>query len=654
MITKFGARTALGLIATAVGNNLQTGSSLSIIGKRILTTRTLWKQKKNIKSALSALNFAEPEEKEENLDDSVTRWEEIYQEGEVTRQKQIFAMKSRSGDTIKINDLSPTIKAPVRVVTFDLDNTLWKTGPTISAANDALADYLSTKRNDNDDELKIPRRIEKVMGDLFHADRRRYCPLVGATIPVENDSDLTDDEVETVDKLLEQTLKSPVLLTQLRVDALCYLLEIENDFTPERALSFAEDAFDVWTQARHDAILDHLAPQVVETLNYIRTTITSSIGNENNNVPVLMGAVTDGNSDPRKIEILAPYFDFCVNAETVGVSKPDKRVYLQAIREAITLRPDIFSDVLAIDKLVGEDGNLLIGSINDETLENIVGPYWCHIGDDFLKDIVAAKDIKMRTIFAVGLVKDKLLANTTKSGDSEMDMQEFLNQVSSQTAVTLAIGADDYLANALRGEFVEAVAENFSDIGKVLVEWHKEAADSAITTGTSNNGDKEQHTEPPSTRTNSEDQEQTILEVIKPSSTTDVDGLPVTPIANKNEEGEMDFLLSRAFRIIREDCSVDIPAPLRKREERTMKDVMGMAQKEKSSGVFAFDPADVAALNDGKNVLMIQIGDTDLKFSRDIFSNMSVEEVLGLTDENPVKLSLCMAVASDQPSFDLF
>ena len=635
MTRNFVARTALGLIATAVGNNIQTGFSFSTIGKRISRTQTLWQPKKDFKSALSSsLNFAQQEEKEDN-NDSVARWEDMYQQGTEARQQQIYSMNSAagmSGDAMN----TPTIKNPVRVVTFDLDNTLWKTGPTISAANDAMADYLSTKKNDNGDELKIPTRIEKVMGELFQADRRRYCPLVGATIP-----DTTDDE-DVDEQLIEQILKSPVLLTQLRIDALCYVLETENDFTPERALSFSEDAFDIWTQARHDAILEHMAPSVVDTLNDIRTILT---GNDMDGAPVLIGAVTDGNSDPRKIKILEPYFDFCVNAESVGASKPDKRVYLQAIREAIALRPDIFSDLLPMDDA---------GEFDNETLENIVGPYWCHIGDDFLKDIVAAKDMKMRTIFAVGLIKDKLLANEPKSGDSDMDMAEFLKKVSSQTIVTLGIGADDYLANALHGEFVDEVANDFSEIGKILLQWHKEAADSAITIGTSINGKEEEPPKPPPMAT-TDFQEQTILEIIEPSPSTAVTvGLPVTPIANKNEQGEVDFIVSRAFRIVREDCSVDIPAPLRKRDERIMNEVMGMAQREKSSGVFAFDPADVVSLSQGKKVLMIAVGGAELEFSRETFSVMTVEEVLNLTDENPVELSLSMTEASDQQSFDLF
>ena len=81
---------------------------------------------------------------------------------------------------------------------------------------------------------------------------------------------------------------------------------------------------------------------------------------------------------------------------------------------------------------------------------------------------------------------------------------------------------------------------------------------------------------------------------------------------------------------------------------------MKFAQMDKSSGVFAFEPSEVASMNEGKKVLKVAIGGTDLEFSRDIFSNMSVEEVLSLTDENPLRLVLYMANASEQPSFDLF
>ena len=239
-----------------------------------------------------------------------------------------------------------------------------------------------------------------------------------------------------------------------------------------------------------------------------------------------------------------------------------------------------------------------------------------------------------------------------------MDMAEFIKKVSSETVITLGIGADDYLAESLHGEFVDAVAEDFSEIGKILVEWHSDA-DVSTSTNQAARETKEMQRDPIQTSTSAnnkedKDDEENFLEVIEPSSTAGGDEFSKAPFANRNRQGEMNFLLPRAFRIIRDGCSVDIPAPLRKRDEITMKDVMGMAQKEKSSGVFAFDPDDVAALNKGKRVLMIRIDDTDLKFSRETFSNMSVEEVLTLTDENPVSLSLYMAEAFDKPSYDLF
>ena len=365
---------------------------------------------------------------------------------------------------------SSATKAPIRVVTFDLDNTLWKTWPTISAANDALADYLSAKTNDNGDPLKLPKPIWEIMGDLFRANRRKYCPLVGDSMPIPVSNDTKDTDT---DELLERTLKSPVMLTQLRIDALCSVLEIENGFSVEDALNVAEDAFDVWTKARHNAILTHLAPRVVETLNDIRTTITSSVGSDD--VPVLIGAITDGNSDPQKIAILAPYFDFCVNAESVRVSKPDKRVFLHAVRQAIMQRPELFSHLLQLDdKTIGKDCNM-VESFNNETLESIVGPYWCHIGDDFRKDIKGAKDMKMRTIFAIGLVKDAVLGSATKPADSDTDMTELLTQLSSRSGTDI----DDYIQS------VDAVAQEFSDVGKILIEWHNEAVDAVTTSNNS-------------------------------------------------------------------------------------------------------------------------------------------------------------------------
>eukprot|EP00537_Pseudo-nitzschia_pungens_P008163 CAMPEP_0172360844 /NCGR_PEP_ID=MMETSP1060-20121228/4788_1 /TAXON_ID=37318 /ORGANISM="Pseudo-nitzschia pungens, Strain cf. cingulata" /LENGTH=670 /DNA_ID=CAMNT_0013082933 /DNA_START=55 /DNA_END=2067 /DNA_ORIENTATION=- len=664
---------AIVVVATAAGNTLSrhAGKSLAFSLRAAIARKQQQPFARSVcVLASSNLNFAEPEEAYNNEDnDSLSRWEEMYQKGEEARQQQIFSTKSSSSSSSSSSNdgssgsasLEQTkMTAPVRVVTFDLDNTLWKTSETIGAANDALAEYLSTQTSSGGSPLVIPRRVEKVMGDLFRADRRLYCPLLGASVPIQLDDQ--KESTEESELLLSQTLKSPVALTRLRIDALCYVLETENSFTPESAMEFAREAFGVWKEARHSAILDHLAPRVEETLRGIRDTIACQTDAE---TPVLLGAITDGNSDPLGIDLLAPYFDFCVNAESVGVSKPDKRVYLEAARTALRIRPGLFPSET-------EDHE----TIDDEALERLLGPYWCHIGDDFLKDMVAAKDLNLRTIFAVELVKDKLLASNDNPDDTsskEMDMKEFLQKVSSQTVITLGIGADDYLAKSLHREFVDAVADDFAAIGTILRDWHEEASPSEArspregTEAISSNSDQ-----PEKARIDPS----SIVEVIEPSETANSEDSTVAPpqqqqqqpqplsvVANQKPNGELDFVVPRAFRIIREDRSMDVPAPLRNRDERTMKDVMGLAQTDTSSGVFAFDPDDVQALRAGKRVLMVRIAgtgesgnddDNALTFSKDIFSSMSVEEVLGLTEENPLKLSLYTTEASDQPSFDLF
>jgi hypothetical protein len=109
--------------------------------------------------------------------------------------------------------------------------------------------------------------------------------------------------------------------------------------------------------------------------------------------------------------------------------------------------------------------------------------------------------------------------------------------------------------------------------------------------------------------------------------------------------GQALITVPRAFRLVRGDYTMDVPAPLKNRSNHTMKDVMSTAQLDKSSGVFAFSAEEAEALQAGTKTILIQIGGTDIQFSKVIFSAMSVEEVLSMTDENPVTLSFSMKKA---------
>ena len=52
--------------------------------------------------------------------------------------------------------------------------------------------------------------------------------------------------------------------------------------------------------------------------------------------------------------------------------------------------------------------------------------------------------------------------------------------------------------------------------------------------------------------------------------------------------------------------------------------------------------------------LMVKVVDADLQFSREIFTEMTVQEVLRLTEKNPVTLTLSMKKNVESVGYDLF
>lgn len=312
-------------------------------------------------------------------------------------------------------------RSEVRVVSFDLDNTLWNTSATIDAANDALADFLDSQN------VVQPTRVEKIMGDLFRADKVKYCPIE------------------------KNEAKAPVLLTLLRKDAIRKILIESNGFTETDADILTERAFQEWVRARHDAISLNLAESVEECISKI-SSIRTKAGH-----PVLIGAITDGNSDPTLIEGLSQYFIFCVNAEQVGVSKPDKRVYLEAV--SIVLAHPSLRDVASA-----------------QFTEELVGPWWVHIGDDFVKDVVAAKSLNMRSVWSRELVLGKLMTEQRSPETRPATrLEDWVKQVAEMKVIRMQVGAEDYLADAFEKEFADGVVDRFQDLADLLHRWHGEA-----------------------------------------------------------------------------------------------------------------------------------------------------------------------------------
>lgn len=372
----------------------------------------------------------------DETEDELLKWEKMYEAAsryvlsaaDDQLHRHFISRSLRSSKTLMMEDPIEkfSTNSEVRVVSFDLDDTLWKTSATIDAANDALAAFLDSKN------IVQPKRVEKVMGELFRSNKDRYAPI-------------------------NKQAKAPVYLTLLRKDAIRNILEEANGYSVDEATALAEESFELWVQARHDAIISNMAVAAVDCLLAI-----SSLQRKDGH-PIIIGAITDGNSDPKRVSSLAPFFDFCINAESVGVGKPDKRVYLEAIRKVASMPSmnDIFGD--------SPD------TLSDDDLEEKVGPFWVHVGDDFTKDVVAGKSLKMRTVWCRELILNKLeqQAIIDEEKPPERTVEDLVKQVSEMKVVKMEIGAGDYLSDTLQKEFADSIIDSFIELSSVLRDWHE-------------------------------------------------------------------------------------------------------------------------------------------------------------------------------------
>ncbi len=349
----------------------------------------------------------------------------------------------------------------IRVVSFDLDNTLWNTSATIDAANDALAQHIQVQLlRSFHITTQHDIRVEKVMGTLFTADRVKYAPVEG------------------------ERAKSPVLLTKLRKDAIHqvvndYLLQQQQQSTNQTTTdistivhAFVDHAFHVWTKARHDAISQQLASSTMDVMECIRSLRAPT---NNPDAKILIGAITDGNSNPKLVPQLANVFDFYMNAETVGIGKPNKRIYLEAAKNVFQTYPTLFHDMMAKITMINDE-------ISDDQIEELIGPWWIHIGDDFIKDIVASNSLKMRNIWTRELCSTKKVdvppgeqQRQAQEQPSQRSVDDLMQVVNEKKVVEMSIGADTYLADTVSGEFATAVVDELRHVANILRKWQDEA-----------------------------------------------------------------------------------------------------------------------------------------------------------------------------------
>ena len=170
--------------------------------------------------------------------------------------------------------------ADIRVITFDLDNTLWDVDPALLRAEEAQRQWLLANR---------PGTIEDYDHDALWAFKK------------------------------DVWKRHPELLHNVSAMRRQMLLELQLSagYDREAAEQGAEIAFQVFLEERHQVVLYEEALGVLQTLAREYT----------------LGALTNGNADIYKTDA-GEYFDFAFLAEEVGTSKPAPDMFHAALERS--------------------------------------------------------------------------------------------------------------------------------------------------------------------------------------------------------------------------------------------------------------------------------------------------------------------------------
>lgn len=165
----------------------------------------------------------------------------------------------------------------IRVVTFDLDDTLWSVGPALAVAEAEQWAYL-------DAEL----------------------PGIAVRFPPERLRGLREAVLTATPALRHH-------ISHFRTRVIEQLL-LEEGLAADAAAAMAATAFSVFLDARHRVSVFPEAPAVLATLR----------------ARYRLGALTNGNADVFRTS-LGEFFDFAFRAEEIGASKPAPDLFRSAL-----------------------------------------------------------------------------------------------------------------------------------------------------------------------------------------------------------------------------------------------------------------------------------------------------------------------------------
>ena len=169
--------------------------------------------------------------------------------------------------------------APLRLLTFDLDDTFWPTGAVVARANEAMRAALAREGADGAGHQDAMKRLRRAAGPTMS-------------------------------------------YTEARTEACAALLaEAGAD------VALAPQLFDVWLDERHRAAEALLFDGSADALREVTRRHPDAV----------VAAVTNGRGDPARMPSLAPFFAFTVSGEAAGVHpnrKPSPVIYEAALERA--------------------------------------------------------------------------------------------------------------------------------------------------------------------------------------------------------------------------------------------------------------------------------------------------------------------------------
>ena len=169
-----------------------------------------------------------------------------------------------------------------RLITFDLDDTLWDVRPVLVRAEQRVSEWLM-----------------------------RHCPEVPQRF---NRAELMNLRL----RLLRERPELHHHVSELRRESMRLAL-LDCGYAPQQATQLAAEAFAIFIEARHDIEPFADVAQCLEQLSR----------------SYVLGVLTNGNADVFRLR-LGRYFSFAFNAETLAASKPQAQHFNAALAAAQT------------------------------------------------------------------------------------------------------------------------------------------------------------------------------------------------------------------------------------------------------------------------------------------------------------------------------